>query len=206
MPLFEDTLRGLLGEALGEPVCFGAAVTDIGRAAGGLSPRRQRHRGEGVSRRYRPTHLRKVCTTVASGRSARRTERSDRDITKSEARERAPRNAAIRTRSRLCRPSLKTQEQQRDAVAMRHVIDHLEHIQRLTRGRDSERIDTTLVAELSSLLHARRVTLWQVVPGDDGERLWMRVWAERDMAVPQSALLLAVLVHGPTLASEPVTV
>ena len=87
---------------------------------------------------------------------------------------------------------------------MRHVIDHLEHIQRLTRGRDRDRIDTTLVEVLRSLLDARRVTLWQVVPGDDGERLWMRVWAEQGIAVPQSASPLAVLEHGPTLASEPV--
>jgi len=48
----------------------------------------------------------KVCTTVATGRSARRTERGDRDITMSEARKRAPRNAAARSRSRLCRPTL----------------------------------------------------------------------------------------------------
>jgi len=89
--------------------------------------------------------LGKVCTTVASGRSARRTERSDREnersefqrrltfrlcrsyITISEARKRkrsfgagshrrsrceakrpkpTPRNAAMRSRRRLCRPSL----------------------------------------------------------------------------------------------------
>ncbi|TSE36144.1 diguanylate cyclase [Tepidimonas charontis] len=85
---------------------------------------------------------------------------------------------------------------------MRHVIEHLEHIQRLTRGRDRDSVDATFVEVLRALLDARRVALVQVVPTDDGERLWTRVSMERGWTEPQSASVLAALEQGPLLAAD----
>lgn len=55
------------------------------------------------------------------------------------------------------------------------MIDHLEHVARLTHGRDREGLDVTLVEVLRSVTQAEAVTLWEVVPDEGGERALRRV-------------------------------
>lgn len=55
------------------------------------------------------------------------------------------------------------------------ILDHLEHVARLTHGRDREGLDATLVEVLGSVLQARCVTLWEVVADEGGERLLRRL-------------------------------
>ncbi|TSE18315.1 putative diguanylate cyclase YcdT [Tepidimonas alkaliphilus] len=46
-------------------------------------------------------------------------------------------------------------------------LEHLEHVARLTHGRDREGLDATLVEVLASVLHAQTVALWEVVHAAD---------------------------------------
>lgn len=70
---------------------------------------------------------------------------------------------------------------------MRQVLQHLEQLARLTRGKDRDSMDATLVEVLLPLLDARAVVLWEALPDDGGERLLTRARLERGMAVPQSS-------------------
>ena len=54
-------------------------------------------------------------------------------------------------------------------------LDHLEHVARLTHGRDREGLDATLVEVLRLVTQAEAVTLWEVVPDEGGERALRRV-------------------------------
>ena len=70
---------------------------------------------------------------------------------------------------------------------MRQVLQHLEQLARLTRGRDRDSMDVTLVEVMQPLLDARAVTLWEAVPDADGDRLLTRARLERGGRAPQSS-------------------
>ncbi|MCS6809914.1 MAG: GGDEF domain-containing protein [Tepidimonas sp.] len=55
------------------------------------------------------------------------------------------------------------------------MIDHLEHVARLTHGRDREGLDATLVDVLRSVLQADQVTLWEVLADEEQQRLLQRL-------------------------------
>jgi diguanylate cyclase (GGDEF)-like protein len=68
---------------------------------------------------------------------------------------------------------------------MNQVLQHLEQLARLTRGRDRDSVDGTLVEVLQPLLEAQSVTLWEALPDPDGDRLLLRARVERGKPVSQ---------------------
>ena len=60
------------------------------------------------------------------------------------------------------------------------MLDHLEHVARLTHGRDRDVLDATLADVVLATLQARAVVLWEVLPGDEGELLDVRAHARAD--------------------------
>lgn len=60
------------------------------------------------------------------------------------------------------------------------ILDHLEHVARLTLGRDRELLDATLADVVLATLQAQAVVLWEVLPGDEGEWLDVRAHASAD--------------------------
>ncbi|TSE29070.1 putative diguanylate cyclase YdaM [Tepidimonas thermarum] len=89
---------------------------------------------------------------------------------------------------------------------MGQVLEHLEQLARLTRGRDRDSMDATLVEVLLPLLDARCVVLWEAVPEDAGERLLTRARLERGMTVPQSSPPWVSLSDLPRVDDDPVRV
>ncbi|TCS99060.1 diguanylate cyclase (GGDEF)-like protein [Tepidimonas ignava] len=68
------------------------------------------------------------------------------------------------------------------------MLDHLEHVARLTHGRDRDVLDATLADVVLATLQARAVVLWEVLPGDEGELLDVRAHARADaLPAPMSA-------------------
>lgn len=86
------------------------------------------------------------------------------------------------------------------------VLEHLEQLARLTRGRDRDSMDATLVEVLLPLLDARCVVLWEALPEDAGERLLTRARLERGMTVPQSSPPWVSLSDLPRVDDDPVRV
>lgn len=67
------------------------------------------------------------------------------------------------------------------------MLEHLEHVARLTHGRDREGLDSTLTEVLSSVLQAEAVTLWEALPHEAGERALRRAVA--GAAAPADAVV-----------------
>ncbi len=86
---------------------------------------------------------------------------------------------------------------------MRQVLQHLEQLARLTRGRDRDSMDATLVEVMRPLLDARAVTLWEAVPDADGDRLLNRARLERGAPVPQSSPAWMTLADLPRVDADP---
>jgi diguanylate cyclase (GGDEF)-like protein len=74
---------------------------------------------------------------------------------------------------------------------MNQVLQHLEQLARLTRGRDRDSVDGTLVEVLQPLLEAQSVTLWEALPDPDGDRLLLRARAEHGRPASESIVELA---------------
>ncbi|MDM7456889.1 MAG: GGDEF domain-containing protein [Tepidimonas sp.] len=86
---------------------------------------------------------------------------------------------------------------------MGQVLQHLEQLARLTRGRDRDSMDATLVEVLLPLLQARSVALWEALPDDGHDRLLTRARLERGMAVPQSSAPWVSLSDLPWVHDDP---
>lgn len=89
---------------------------------------------------------------------------------------------------------------------MRQVLQHLEQLARLTRGKDRDSMDATLVEVLLPLLDARSVVLWEALPDEGQDRLLTRARLERGMAVPQSSVPWAPLADLPRVEDDPARV
>lgn len=86
---------------------------------------------------------------------------------------------------------------------MRQVLQHLEQLARLTRGKDRDSMDATLVEVLLPLLEARSVTLWEALHDDHGDRLLTRARLEQGMAVPESSPPWGALADLPHVRDDP---
>jgi diguanylate cyclase (GGDEF)-like protein len=86
---------------------------------------------------------------------------------------------------------------------MSQVLDHLDQIARLTRGKDRDSIDTTLVEVLQSLLDARVVALSEALADDHGARWLTRARLERGMVAPQSTPPWLELADLPLVEQDP---
>lgn len=86
---------------------------------------------------------------------------------------------------------------------MRQVLQHLEHLARLTRGKDRDSLDVTLVEVLRSLLDARSVALREVLVEDGVDRLLTRGQLEDGMTAPAAPPPPDALSALPRLDADP---